>query len=62
MLDEVEGADSTTECEMTPVKKPKKDDSRQAKMEAARVRAKALLSGYKQSVSTEFGMPCLYYV
>lgn len=55
MLDEVEAVDSTTDCEVTPVKKFKKADSKQARMEAARGRAKALLSACKQSTPTELG-------
>ena len=42
-----ETVDSTTDCEPSPVKKPKLD-TKKAKMEAARGRAKALLSTCKK--------------
>ena len=48
IMDEAEErVDSTTDCEPSPVKKPSKKpklDTKKAKMEAARGRAKALLS------------------
>ena len=43
IMDEVETVDSTTDCEPSPAKKPKLD-TKKARMEAARGRAKALLS------------------
>ena len=47
ILDEVEEVvDSTTDCELSPAKKPKQD-SKCARMEATRERAKALLSTCK---------------
>ena len=54
IMDDAETVDSTTDCEPSPVKKPKIPSTRKAMMEAARGRAKALFS------SCKFDFPTCY--